>query len=103
MTTETIHRRSNGTIDIDFYRARAAQRRQILFKVLCAQVRAHFAQGRGRDVAVADAAEPPDARSGRGDAHRRRRRSQPATVTRLTEIFRTRRKAIGIPTTPRGE
>ena len=23
MTTETIHRRSNGTIDIDFYRPRA--------------------------------------------------------------------------------
>ena len=33
MTTETIHRRSNGTIDIDFYRARAARRRQLVFKV----------------------------------------------------------------------
>jgi len=33
MTTETIHRRSNGTIDIDFYRARADRRRQLLFKV----------------------------------------------------------------------
>jgi hypothetical protein len=33
MTTETIHRRSNGTIDIDFYRARAVRRRQLVFKV----------------------------------------------------------------------
>ena len=33
MTTETIHRRSNGTIDIDLYRARAARRRQLVFKV----------------------------------------------------------------------
>jgi len=32
MTTETIHRRSDGTIDMDFYRARAAQQRQALFK-----------------------------------------------------------------------
>jgi hypothetical protein len=33
MTTETIHRRSNGTIDIDFYRAKAAHRRRILLRV----------------------------------------------------------------------
>jgi hypothetical protein len=33
MTTETIHRRSNGTIDIDFYRAQTAHRRRILHKV----------------------------------------------------------------------
>ncbi len=33
MTTETIRRRSNGTIDIDFYRAHAAHRRRVLFKV----------------------------------------------------------------------
>jgi hypothetical protein len=33
MTTETIRRRSNGTIDIDFYRARSARERQVLFKV----------------------------------------------------------------------
>jgi hypothetical protein len=33
MTTETIHRRSNGTIDIDFYRARSVRQRQLLFKV----------------------------------------------------------------------
>ena len=33
MTTETIHRRSNGTIDIDFYRARAAKQRRALLKV----------------------------------------------------------------------
>ncbi len=33
MTTETIHRRSNGTIDIDFYRTLAVRRRKLLFKV----------------------------------------------------------------------
>ena len=33
MTTETIRRRSNGTIDIDFYRARAARERGILLRV----------------------------------------------------------------------
>ena len=33
MTSETIHRRSNGTIDIDFYRARAAQHRRIKMTV----------------------------------------------------------------------
>jgi len=33
MTTETIHRRSDGTIDVDFYRARTADRRRILLRV----------------------------------------------------------------------
>ena len=33
MTTETIHRRSDGTIDADFYRARTAHRRRILLRV----------------------------------------------------------------------
>ena len=33
MTTETIHRRSDGTVDVDFYRARTAGRRQILLRV----------------------------------------------------------------------
>jgi hypothetical protein len=33
MTTKTFHHRSNGTIDIDFYRARAARQRQVLFRV----------------------------------------------------------------------
>ncbi len=33
MTTETIHRRSDGTVDIDFYRAQTAQRRRILLRV----------------------------------------------------------------------
>jgi hypothetical protein len=33
MTIETIHRRRNGTIDIDFYRARAVHRRRVLLKV----------------------------------------------------------------------
>jgi hypothetical protein len=33
MTTETIHRRSDGTIDVDFYRARTAERRRILLRV----------------------------------------------------------------------
>jgi hypothetical protein len=33
LTTETIHRRSNGTIDIDFYRARAARQRRSAVKV----------------------------------------------------------------------
>ena len=33
MTTETIQRRSDGTIDTDFYRARTAQRRRILLRV----------------------------------------------------------------------
>jgi hypothetical protein len=33
MTPETIHRRSNGTIDIDLYRARAARERKVLLKV----------------------------------------------------------------------
>ena len=33
MTSETIHRRSDGTIDVDFYRARTAHRRRILLRV----------------------------------------------------------------------
>ena len=33
MMTETIHRRSDGTIDVDFYRARTAHRRRILLRV----------------------------------------------------------------------
>ena len=33
MTTETIHRRSDGTINIDVYRARTADRRRILLRV----------------------------------------------------------------------
>ena len=33
MTSETIHRRSNGTIDIDFYRARAVRQRRSVVKV----------------------------------------------------------------------
>ena len=33
MTTETIHRCSDGTIDVDFYRAQTARRRRILHKV----------------------------------------------------------------------
>ena len=33
MTTETIHRRNNGTIDIDFYRTRAAHERKVLLNV----------------------------------------------------------------------
>ncbi len=33
MTTETIHCRSNGTIDIDFYRARAAHERRVKMRV----------------------------------------------------------------------
>ena len=33
MTTETIHRRDNGTIDIDFYRARAVQERKVLLRI----------------------------------------------------------------------
>ena len=33
MTTETIHRRSDGTVDTDFYRAQTAQRRRILLRV----------------------------------------------------------------------
>ena len=33
MTTETIRRRSNGTIDIDFYRAHAVHRRRVLVTV----------------------------------------------------------------------
>ena len=32
MTTETIHRRSDGTIDFDFYRARPAPWRRILLR-----------------------------------------------------------------------
>jgi hypothetical protein len=33
MTTETIHRRSDGTVDTDFYRAQTAHRRRILLRV----------------------------------------------------------------------
>ena len=33
MTTETIHRSNNGTIDIDFYRVRAARERKALLRV----------------------------------------------------------------------
>ena len=33
MTSETIHRRSDGTVDVDFYRARTAHRRRILLRV----------------------------------------------------------------------
>ena len=33
MTTETIHRRSDGTIDVDFYRAHTALRRRTLLRV----------------------------------------------------------------------
>jgi hypothetical protein len=33
MTTEMIHRRSNGTVDVDFYRTQTAHRRRILHKV----------------------------------------------------------------------
>ena len=33
MTTETIHCRSNGTIDTDFYRVRAVRERRIKMRV----------------------------------------------------------------------
>ncbi len=33
MTIETIHCRSNGTIDTDFYRARAARERRVKIRV----------------------------------------------------------------------
>ena len=33
MTTDTIHRRSDGTVDTDFYRAQTAHRRRILLRV----------------------------------------------------------------------
>ena len=33
MTTETIHRRSDGTVDTDFYRAQTAHRRRIMLRV----------------------------------------------------------------------
>ena len=33
MTTEAIHCRSDGTIDLDFYHARTAYRRRILLRI----------------------------------------------------------------------